>query len=62
MSALRLRQYILAFVAGQDHEHRATTETRGRELRLLQRRLAAARLGISAPRQAVREPLYEDLR
>jgi hypothetical protein len=62
MSALRLRQYFLTLTAVRSYAQRPTTYASGRERRRLQRRLAAARLGVSWPRQAVQQSLYEDLR
>jgi hypothetical protein len=62
MSGLRLRHFLLSLITVRTHAPRPTPYTPGRELRLLQRRLAAARLGVSWARPAVQESLYEDLR
>ncbi len=62
MSAPRLRHYFVTLVAVGTYAQRVMIHRRGRELQLLQRRLAAARLGIGCPRRALRQSLYEDLR
>jgi hypothetical protein len=62
MFALRLNQYLRPLIAVHTFAHRAIAQTQGRKLHLLQRRVAAARLGVSGPRHSVRPSFYEDLR
>jgi hypothetical protein len=62
MSGARFRQYFRPLMAVGAYAHRALLHSRGRELRLLERRVAAARLGVGWSRQAVLDFRYEDLR
>ena len=62
MSTLHLKQVLSPLVAARSYAPWAISAKYTRELRALQRRVAAARLGVSWPRQAVRPSHYEDLR
>ena len=62
MNTLHLKHFLSPLVAARGYAPWAITAKHTRELRVLQRRVAAARLGVSWPRQAVRPSLYEDLR
>jgi hypothetical protein len=62
MAALHLNQYLRPLWGVRTYAHRTMPQRQGRELRLLQRCVAAARLGVNGPRDTVRPSLYEDLR
>jgi hypothetical protein len=57
-----LKRFLGTLIRAQTHSHGSDAAKRTREFRLLQRRLAAARLGVGWARQRVRPSFYEDLR
>jgi hypothetical protein len=56
-----LKRFLGALGAAQAPTHRGSAKP-ARQLRELQRRLAAARLGVGWPRHRIRPSFYEDLR
>ena len=62
MTTVQLKRFLGTLIRAQSHTHGNSAAKGTRELRLLQRRLAAARLGVGWPRQRVRPSFYEDLR
>ena len=56
-----LRRLLGAVLTAHPHTHSGQITRKSRELRLLQRRLAAARLGVGWP-DRIRPSIYEDLR
>lgn len=62
MCAARLCPYVLPLVAVRGLVQRAMPRSIGSELRLLQRRVAAARLGMCRLRYSVQQSFHSDLR
>jgi hypothetical protein len=64
MRAIRLKQLLTPLIGVRAYSPglMAAKRERERELRQLQRRVAAARMGVSWPRHRVRTADYEDLR
>ena len=62
MSVPHLKDILTPLVAARAYAPWSPAPKYARELRVLQRRVAAARLGIGWPRRAVRDTRYEDLR
>jgi len=62
MSALRPKHYLLPLIALRSYAHLALARSQARELRLLQRCVAAARLGLRWLRPTIQLSIYMSLR
>ena len=62
MTTHQLKRFLGTLIRAQSHPQWSGAAKRTREFRLLQRRLAAARLGVGWPRHRIRPSFYEDLR
>ena len=61
MKLPRIQQVLIPLVAARANPLCAVAPKYQSDLRQLQRRLAAARLGVGGPRQSDRQLLFEDL-